>query len=228
MSFETESSFVPHSFSRVIASSSSCNNRGGLEGNLKPVLVEIASKCVYPEGDIVKLGAPSVEGSVLGTVVKPKSELTIDESEESRAEGICKSELEKPKVEDGENRKVAATEVGVEVGRIDSDGGKDKVKVEATTDASNSGEGSKSKSEVMDLDPQASKIDDSRVGTENPWGNVVWGVVFFFVFLKFCVEAPSSKRHNTIYVLRIFPRFQFQLLRVPILTKWRRRFRLLK
>ncbi|KAL6955041.1 hypothetical protein U1Q18_009773 [Sarracenia purpurea var. burkii] len=24
----------------------------------------------------------------------------------------------------------------------------------------------------MDLDPQASKIDDSRVGTENPWGNV--------------------------------------------------------
>ncbi|KAL7002148.1 hypothetical protein U1Q18_003301 [Sarracenia purpurea var. burkii] len=28
------------------------------------------------------------------------------------------------------------------------------------------------KKKVMDLDPQASKIDDSRVGTENPWGNV--------------------------------------------------------
>ncbi|KAL6956649.1 hypothetical protein U1Q18_049031 [Sarracenia purpurea var. burkii] len=116
------------------------------KGNLKPALVKIASKCVYPEGDIAKLGAPSVEGSVLGTIVKP-----IDGSEETRAEGICKSELEKPKVEDGENRKVAATEVGVEVGRIDSDGGKDNVKVEATTDASNSGEGSKSKSEVKVL-----------------------------------------------------------------------------
>ncbi|KAL6955404.1 hypothetical protein U1Q18_043596 [Sarracenia purpurea var. burkii] len=79
-------------------------------------------------------------------VVKLKYEETIDGSDETRAEGICKSELENPKVEDGANRKDAATEVGVEVGRIDPDGDKDNVKVEATTDASSLGEGSKSKS----------------------------------------------------------------------------------
>ncbi|KAL6955413.1 hypothetical protein U1Q18_040735 [Sarracenia purpurea var. burkii] len=83
-------------------------------------------------------------------VVKLKYEETIDGSGETRAEGICKSELENPKVEDGANRKDAATEVGVEVGRIDPDGDKDNVKVEATTDASSLGEGSKSKSKKIE------------------------------------------------------------------------------
>ncbi|KAL6991758.1 hypothetical protein U1Q18_009869 [Sarracenia purpurea var. burkii] len=110
-------------------------------------------------GDIANLGAPSVKGSVLGMVVKRKSEEIIGGIDEIRAEGICKSELEKPKMEDGANKKDTDMEVDVSefkpnpsireddlFSRIDPVGGN--VKVKATTEASHTGEVSNPKSEA--------------------------------------------------------------------------------
>ncbi|KAL6984538.1 hypothetical protein U1Q18_017916 [Sarracenia purpurea var. burkii] len=68
-------------------------------------------------------------GSVLGMVVKRKSEEIIGGIDEIRAEGICKSELEKPKMEHEANKKDADMEV------------------EATTEASHTREVSNPKSE---------------------------------------------------------------------------------